>query len=129
MELMKLSDVCKKYHFTRRVIQGYEKEGLVKHIGRNKYGYLIYDKKTVKKIAYIRYLQINGLTLNEIAKCLNQKKEGIPKSVLLKINSKHNKKIRKIKKLIKRNEEIIKLNKEKEILEIVIGGINDEENY
>ena len=61
MEQMTLSQVCKKYHFTRRVIQGYEKEGLIKHVGKNKYGYLLYDSEQIKKIAYIRYLQLNDL--------------------------------------------------------------------
>ena len=47
---MSLSQVCKKYHFTRRVIQGYEKEGLIKHTGKNKYGYLMYNEEQVRKI-------------------------------------------------------------------------------
>lgn len=109
MELMKLSDVCKQYHFTRRVIQGYEKEGLVKKSGRNKYGHLVYDKKQVKKIAYIRYLQINGLTLKEIAKCLEQGNDiKLSRKLLNSINNKHKKEISRLLDLIKNNEEIIK---------------------
>ena len=64
MKQMSLSEVCKMYGFTRRVIQGYEKEGLIKHSGRNKYGYLLYSEDEVKKISELR---TNGMSVRHIA--------------------------------------------------------------
>lgn len=129
MDLMKLSDVCKKYHFTRRVIQGYEKEGLVKSIGRNKYGYLMYDLKTVKRIAYIRYLQINGLTLKEISKCLEDNTH-LSKVTLNSINSRHKGEIKRLKDLIKCNEEIIKCKGSfKKVFNLIMEEIQNGKDY
>lgn len=126
MKQMSLSEVCKQYGFTRRVIQGYEKEGLIKHSGKNKYGYLMYNEDEVKKIAYIRYLQINGLTLKEISKCVNTKGFKLD-SVLQNSNLKHEVEIKKISKLINKNEQILKLsmkngldNKEEKIFDIIM---------
>lgn len=129
MELMKLSDVCKKFCFTRRVIQGYEKEGLIKHSGRNKYGHLMYDKDSIKKIAYIRYLQINGFSLKEISNYKN-----VPSSFLILLedsNKKHKLESKKRKRLIEKNKEIIEIlsnsklkSKEDIILDIITREIN-----
>ena len=104
---MSLSKVCKMYGFTRRVIQGYEKEGLIKHTGRNKYGYLLYDEEEVKKIAYIRYLQINGLSLRKIGACASVPGSFISASILNLNNSKLEQQINKLQRLIKTNKEIM----------------------
>lgn len=135
MKQMSLSEVCKKYGFTRRVIQGYEKEGLIKHTGKNKYGYLMYDEDQVNKIAYIRYLQINGLTLKEIS---NYYKDSpisfVSEDVLLDSNTKHKERIKRITKLIKKNEMILKIcssnesykEKEKRVFEIIVEELKNE---
>ena len=128
MKLVSLSEVCKMYGFTRRVIQGYEKEGLIKHTSKNKYGYLMYEQKTVIKIGYIRYLQKNGLTLKEILvndDLLNKSKII---ELLEKCNKNHQNKISKHKELIKRNNIIIDvcsksknlIESEKEIMKIIM---------
>ena len=107
MEQMTLSQVCKKYHFTRRVIQGYEKEGLIKHSGKNKYGYLMYDEDQIKKIAYIRYLQLNGLTLKEISACARFEAGGfVSASILKQRNNRHMDNIDRIRTLIDKNNQI-----------------------
>ena len=61
-----LSDVCAETGVTRRAIQGYEQAGLVTAIGKNKYGYLIYDEAGVERIRTIRFFQKTGLSLKEI---------------------------------------------------------------
>ena len=136
MEQMSLSQVCKKYHFTRRVIQGYEKEGLIKHSGKNKYGYLMYDEDQIKKIAYIRYLQLNGLTLKEISTCVNiGPGTFISASILNKSNIEHKEEIRRIKELINRNEKILDIcsndeefkKREDEVYEIIMEELINEE--
>ena len=49
-----LREVCEQLGITRRVVQGYEKAGLVSASGRNKYGYLLYNAKVQKRISQIR---------------------------------------------------------------------------
>ena len=61
-----LREVCMMLNLSRRVIQGYENIGLVKPTARNKYGHLLYDEKTVRKIAGIQFCQKLGLGLKEI---------------------------------------------------------------
>ena len=136
MEQMTLSEVCKKYHFTRRVIQGYEKEGLIKHVGKNKYGYLLYDSEQIKKIAYIRYLQLNGLTLKEISTCIHMGPGTyISASILNQSNFEHKEEIRRIKELINRNEKILEIcsndeefiKREDEVYELIMEELTNEE--
>ena len=136
MEQMSLSQVCKKYHFTRRVIQGYEKEGLIKHTGKNKYGYLMYNEEQVRKIAYIRYLQLNGLTLKEISTCVNMEAGTfISASILQTSNYRHKAKIERMSELIRTNEKILGIcsngkdfkERENEIFEIIMEELINEE--
>ena len=131
MEQMSLSQVCNKYHFTRRVIQGYEKEGLIKHTGKNKYGYLMYDEEQVRKIAYIRYLQKNGLTLKEISAMFNNTDEiKLSKHVLEECNKAHEEIINKTKEIIEINNMIINLlttlNNEEKIINLITEEIKNE---
>ena len=61
-----LREVCAETGVTRRAVQGYEKEGLVSAVGKNKYGYLLYDEIGVERIRTIRFLQKTGLSLRQI---------------------------------------------------------------
>ena len=130
MKQMSLSQVCNLYGFTRRVIQGYEKEGLIKNSGKNKFGHLMYDEDQIKKIAYIRLLQINGLSLKEINACLKTNTSTLL-SILKACNCKHKQRIYETSELIKKNEKLIKLclevkdlNKiEDEIIELIMEEI------
>ena len=136
MKLMTLSQVCKKFGFSRRVIQGYEKEGLIKHSSKNKYGHLMYDDVEVKKIAYIRYLQMNKMTLKEISLCL---KAGpgtfVSASLLQRSNFELKSEIERLNELIKRNEMVLDIcsndedfkTREDEVLRIIMEAIKDEE--
>lgn len=67
-DLMTLKEVCKETGVTRKIVQTYENNGLVKATTKNKYGYLLYDDATVKKIKKIRLYQQFGYRLSEIAK-------------------------------------------------------------
>ena len=136
MEQMTLSEVCKKYHFTRRVIQGYEKEGLIKHTSKNKFGYLIYDEEQIKKIAYIRYLQLNKLTLKEISTCANFGPGAfISAAILRQSNIKHEKNIEKRNRLIKKNNLIMEICekendvdvRERKIFDLIMEELTNEE--
>lgn len=57
---------------SRRIIQGYEKYGLIRFSSRNKYGHLLYDDKTIKRMTYIRFYQKLGFELKEIAEFIDK---------------------------------------------------------
>lgn len=61
-----LHEVCDAVGVTRRAVQGYEKAGLVYATGKNKYGHLLYDEKSQKRIAQIKLYQQLGFTVREI---------------------------------------------------------------
>ena len=61
-----LHEVCQELGVTRRAVQGYELRGLVKPSARNKYGHLLYDAKTRKRISVIKDYQRLGFSLKEI---------------------------------------------------------------
>lgn len=62
-----LKEVCELLNVTRRIVQGYEKKGLVHTDYKDKYGHLLYDEETVKRIALIRFYQLMNYELKEIA--------------------------------------------------------------
>ncbi len=64
---------------SRRIIQGYEKNGLIRPSSRNKYGHLLYDEETIKRMAYIRFLQDLGFELKEIAEVIDMPTEEMKK--------------------------------------------------
>lgn len=72
-----LHEICRELGITRKVIQGYEKHGLIKAYGKNAYGHLIYDKENEKKIIRIRFFQELGFTLSEITEILNGNNDDI----------------------------------------------------
>ena len=66
MGVLLLREICELTGVTRRAVQGYEKEGLVKPSSRNKQGYLLYDQEAVVRIKEIKLFQERGFTLKEI---------------------------------------------------------------
>lgn len=61
-----LRQVCAELGVSRRVIQGYEKAGIVAPSGKNKYGHLLYDEPARERIGLIRFYQRLGFQLKEI---------------------------------------------------------------
>ena len=66
MGVLLLREICELTGVTRRAVQGYEKEGLVKPSSKNKQGYLLYDQEAVVRIKEIKIFQERGFTLKEI---------------------------------------------------------------
>ncbi len=66
MEQVSLKELCALVHASRRSIQGYEKAGLMRPTGRNKYGYLLYDKDAVERAGKIQFLHEIGFEIKEI---------------------------------------------------------------
>ena len=75
MKEMKLREVCDIVGVTRRAVQCYEQEGLVTSIGKNKYGYLLYDEIAVERIQDIKMYQDFGFNLKKIKILLDTSKE------------------------------------------------------
>lgn len=75
MEVKLLSEICADTGVSRRAIQGYEKAGLVTASGKNKYGYLLYDREAEERILRIRFYQEIGFTIREIAAFMDEPKE------------------------------------------------------
>ena len=67
---MTLKEVCKNLGVTRRAVQGYEKAGLVSPVGKNKYGYLLYEEAAIEKIRSIKMYQDFGFAIKEIKELL-----------------------------------------------------------
>lgn len=70
MKRMTLKEVCNYVGVTRRAVQGYEKARLVTSIGKNKYGYLLYDDTGIEKIKMVKQYQGFGFSVKEIKKLL-----------------------------------------------------------
>lgn len=66
MQEMTLREVCNMVGVSRRVVQGYEEEGLVVSSGKNKYGYLIYNGETVERIRCIKQYRDFGFSVKDI---------------------------------------------------------------
>jgi Predicted transcriptional regulators len=70
-----LRELCLQSGISRRTIQGYEKAGLVKASGKNKYGHLLYDEEAQKRIVQIRLYQQLGFPVKQIESVLHQPSE------------------------------------------------------
>lgn len=89
-----LSEIRKELGISRKAIQGYEKHGLISPCGKDKYGHLIYDDKTVERIIRIRFYQKLGFSVKEIKElsyqddgqlkmALDDKKQETEKMILM----------------------------------------------
>lgn len=81
-----LKEVCELLNVTRRIVQGYEKKGLVHTDYKDKYGHLLYDEETVKRIALIRFYQKMGFELKEIVNFIELPDKDIKNILIDKLN-------------------------------------------
>ncbi|MBO5070392.1 MAG: MerR family transcriptional regulator, partial [Roseburia sp.] len=70
MDEKTLREVCETLHVSRRAIQGYEKEGLLKPSGKNERGWLLYDTECQEQIKRLKFYQDIGLKVKEIKELL-----------------------------------------------------------
>lgn len=70
---MTLNEVADQVGLTRRMIQEYEKSGLVeKPETRNKYGHLLYDEKTIDRLWQIRFYREVGYNSSQIRSAISE---------------------------------------------------------
>ena len=101
-----LRDVCAETGVTRRAVQGYEKAGLVTPIGKNKYGYLLYDAAGIERVRTIRFFQKIGFSLKEIQVLIDAPSHE-RKEVLCKQREKLEAHSREISELIQQIEQYL----------------------
>lgn len=75
MELLTLKEICEFVGVSRRSIQCYENAGLMVPTDRNKYGHLLYDKKTMHRAEKIKFMQDLGFKLREIGEIIDAPRE------------------------------------------------------
>lgn len=91
-EQKSLKEVCSIAGVTRRMVQGYEKAGLVSATERNKYGYLRYGEYELERIKQIRWYQLFGFKLREIKDLIDapaDRKRMAMEKQLVKLREKH----------------------------------------
>ncbi|MBQ0035370.1 MAG: MerR family transcriptional regulator [Firmicutes bacterium] len=118
MNQMSLIAICKEYGLSRRAIQGYEKEGLVKPTGRTNHGYLLYDEKTMHRILFIKYCQNIGFSIKEIGEFINEPKEVIKNKIKEQI-PKLESNVNKYNQLINDSKKIVRLLNDKNCEELI----------
>ena len=84
-EFKTLREVCVLLNVSRRAVQGYEKAGLVKPSGKNKYGYLLYDESAMDMIGKIKQLQTFGFQIKEIQELMVAPNEIVREELQKKI--------------------------------------------
>lgn len=63
---MTIRQISETLGVSRRTIQIYESNQLITSCGKTKYGHLLYDASTVRRITVIRFFQNLGMSLKEI---------------------------------------------------------------
>ena len=114
-----LHEICRELGITRKVVQGYEKHGLIKAYGKNAYGHLIYDLENEKKIIRIRFFQELGFTLSEIKQMLDENDNDLI-FFLYKKEEEFDQKIKTLKekkKTIRKVSEFLTKNRKSDIME------------
>ncbi len=71
MNTLTLRELCTETGISRRAVQGYEKAGLVAPIGKNKYGYLLYQRQAAERVREIRFYQEIGFSIREICSLID----------------------------------------------------------
>ena len=99
-------EIGEMYGISRHLLRRYESYELIRHSGRNKYGYLYYDEPMVERIVFIRHLQSCGFELPEIKALLNLDKKDIRDELVRRVDELKAKKAH-IDKLISQTEKII----------------------
>lgn len=86
MDSITLRELCATLDVSRRAVQGYEGAGLVSASDKNKYGHLLYDEETQKRIELIKLYQQLGFKIKEIKELIDAPnevvKEALEKQVL-----------------------------------------------
>ena len=129
--LRTLREVCNELKISRRALQGYEGKRLITPSSRNKYGHLLYDEETFRRIAFIHFSQQLGFSINDISGFIDSPIEEIKRHIEeaavelesrkeLIINQLNH--IEKLSRLTTRDEYL------NEVLTLIKGGKTDEEN-
>lgn len=81
-KLMKISEVTKNYHITKRTLRYYEEIGLLTNVKKNDSNYRYYDNETLMRLEQILLLRELNFHINEIREILISKDEEIVNNIL-----------------------------------------------
>lgn len=81
-DFMTLKDVCREAGVTRRIVQGYEQNGLVSAVATNKYGHLLYDRYACERIKRIRLYQRFGFSVKKIKEIIDLPDKELKKELI-----------------------------------------------
>ena len=98
MEELTLMQIKQRYNISRRAIQGYENEGLVRPTGKTKRGYLLYDENATRRILQIKQYQDMGFRVKEIGNVIDASAPVVKEALMEKKED-----------LLKRKDEIAEL--------------------
>lgn len=79
---MTLRELCRAYGISRRAVQGYEKQQLVRPSGRTDRGYLLYNRAAQQRICQIYQYQQFGFTVREIRRLFTLPPEALRQALL-----------------------------------------------
>ena len=105
-QMITLRELCNHASVTRRAIQCYEGKGLVKAVGKNKMGHLLYEEDAIEQVNLIKFYQSIGFTLKDIKSFETMKSDDFKKLMDEKIVDLQNEsfiledKIRKLSSII-----------------------------
>lgn len=123
-----LKDVCNELKISRRIVQGYEAKKLIKPVSKNKYGHLLYDEETIKRIAFIRFSQETGLSLDDICSFIDGSFEDTKERLSEQTGYLRLEKER-ISQLVSQLERLNNLNSRTEYLNEVLIVIKNEKSF
>ena len=101
-----LHEISEEIGVSRRAVQGYEKAGLVAATGKNKYGHLLYDEYSLKRIEQIKLYQQFGFSIREICELIDAPKEVIKSALEAQVLKMKEDRVR-LDELIKKAYELI----------------------
>jgi DNA-binding transcriptional MerR regulator len=81
MRTITLRELSEATGASRRAIQGYEKEGLVKASGKNQYGHLLYDETAQKRVSLIKLYQRFGFAVKDIKSLMDAPDSTVKKAL------------------------------------------------
>lgn len=108
-----LRELCDELGVSRRAVQGYEKAGLVSATGRNKFGHLLYDEKSQKRIETIKLFQQFGFKVKEIGYLIEASNNEIEEALRKRI----------VYMYMEYEGKAVSIEKANEVLELIEKGI------
>jgi Zn(II)-responsive transcriptional regulator len=74
-----IGELAKRAGVNIQTVRFYEREGVLKALGRKESGYRLYNEESLKKLRFIRHAKELGFSLKEINELLDLKLKTVPR--------------------------------------------------